>query len=398
MLSGHDALRWVIDLCLAGAAVGCIYLAVSGWLILRYRTRESSRKPTPVAVSIIMPLCGSEPGLYQRLLKLCDQDYAGKVEIVCGTLNPNDPVLAVVEQVKAARPGVAIACYADPKIHGHSLKVSNLTNIMRHVRHDTLVMIDSDIEVPPNYLSQVIAELQQPGVGAVTCLYYGIDSGTPWSRLSAMSATIHFIPNVVGGLALGLARPCFGPTIAMSRDMLHRIGGINAFADHLFDDYAIGEAVRATGYSVSVASFAVGHVFQERTARTLLASQLRQACTIKGIDPIGHFGSIITHPFALALVAFALGGAGEALALAVAALACRASLWWCMQQRFGACSNDYLLLPLREVLAFTTYVASFFVTTVTWRGQRYRLSDHTLIAPDSRQASAPRAKSMLDSR
>jgi len=110
---------------------------------------------------------------------------------------------------------------------------------------------------------------------------------------------------------------------------------------------------------------------------------LRQACTIKGIDPIGHFGSIITHPFALALIALALGGGEDALALAIVALACRISLWWCMQQRFSARSNDYLLLPVRELVGFAAYVASFFVATVTWRGQRYRLSDHTLIA-DSR--------------
>jgi ceramide glucosyltransferase len=165
--------------------------------------------------------------------------------------------------------------------------------------------------------------------------------------------------------------------------MLNRIGGLAAFADQLFDDYAIGEAVRATGYTVSVSSFAVGHVYQEQSARALVASQLRQACTIKGIDPIGHFGSIITHPFALALIALALGGGEEALALAIVSLACRITLWWCMQQRFAARSNDYLLLPVRELVGFAAYVASFFVATVTWRGQRYRLSDHTLIA-DSR--------------
>jgi ceramide glucosyltransferase len=85
----------------------------------------------------------------------------------------------------------------------------------------------------------------------------------------------------------------------------------------------------------------------------------------------------------LALVAFTLGGGGEALALAITALACRVGLWWCMQQRFGARTNDYVLIPVRELLAFSTYVASFFVASVTWRGQRYRLSDHTLIV-DSR--------------
>jgi ceramide glucosyltransferase len=383
MLNPAEALRWLVDLCMAGAAIGCVYLAATAWLILRYRTGEPRRTAVPVPVSMIMPLCGKEPGLYERLLALCDQDYPGKIEIVCGTLDPHDPAIEIVAAVKRARPKIELHCYTDPKLHGQSRKVSNLLNISRHVRYDTLVMIDSDIEVERNYLSQVVAELQRPGVGAVTCLYLGLDSGTPWSRISAMTATLHFIPNVIGGLALGLARPCLGPTIAMTRDMLSRIGGLAAFTDQLFDDYAIGEAVRATGYTVSVTSFAVGHVYQEQTARALIASQLRQACTIKGIDPIGHFGSIITHPFALALIALALGGGAEALALAIVALACRVALWWCMQQRFGARSNDYLLLPVRELVGFAVYIASFFVGTVTWRGQRYRLSDHTLIV-DSR--------------
>jgi ceramide glucosyltransferase len=287
--------------------------------------------------------------------------------------------MAVVAAVKKARPQADLECHADPKLHGHSRKMSNLSNIVRHVQYDTLVMIDSDVEIRRDYLSRVVAELQQPGVGALTCLYYGVDSGTAWSRISTMTATLHFIPNVIGGLALGLARPCLGPTIAISRDMLRRIGGLSAFTDQLFDDYAIGEAVRATGYTVSVSSFAVGHVYQETDARALVASQLRQACTITGIDPVGHAGSIITHPFALALVALALGGGSDAVVLALAALVCRIGIARCMQLRFGCPPAEYLLVPVREVIGFLAYVASFFVATVTWRGQRYRLSDHTLI-------------------
>jgi ceramide glucosyltransferase len=383
MLNADEALRWAVELCMAGALVGCAYLAVVGWLVLRYRVGERERPPVPVPVSVIMPLCGNEPGLYERLLALCDQNYPGQYEIVCGTLEPDDPALEVVRRVIRERPHRMLHCHVDPSIHGHSRKISNLSNIAKHVRFDTLVMIDSDIEVGADYLSRVVSELQRPGVGAVTCLYHGVDHGRAWSRLAAMSTNIHFMPNVIGGLALGLAHPCFGPTIAMSRDMLHRIGGFAAFADQLFDDYAIGEAVRATGYTVTVSSFAVGHVYQDSSARELLDSQLRQACTIKGINPGGHLGSIITHPFALALIAAPLGGGESAVALAAAALACRVWLWWCMQQRFSARSNDYLLIPLRDLMSFAVYVASFFVATVTWRGQRYRLSDHTLIV-DSR--------------
>src|SRR3974390_270006 len=249
MLNSGEALRWLIDLCIAGAAVGGVYLAATAWLILRYRTGEPRRVPVPVPVSVIVPLCGQEPGLYERLLALCDQQYSGKIEIVCGTLDRHDAAIEIIAAVKKARPAADLHCHADPKLHGQSRKVSNLSNIFRHVRYDTLVMMDSDIEVEPDHVSRVVAELQRPGVGAVTCLYAGLDCGTAWSRLSAMTATLHFIPNVIGGLALGLARPCLGPTIAMSRDVLNRIGGIASFTDQLFDDYAIGEARRATRYT-----------------------------------------------------------------------------------------------------------------------------------------------------
>src|SRR5690242_20397056 len=131
--------------------------------------------------------------------------------------------------------------------------------------------------------------------------------------MAALSANVHFLPNVIAGVALGLARPCFGATIAMTRDTLWRIGGFAAFADQLWDDYAIGDAVRAAGYTVAVAPFAVGHVHTDATARQLAESQVRQVCTIKSIDPIGHAGSIVTHPFPLALIAVALGGGGDAL-------------------------------------------------------------------------------------
>jgi ceramide glucosyltransferase len=220
-------------------------------------------------------------------------------------------------------------------------------------------------------------------VGAVTCLFYGIGEGNIWSRLAAMSVNVHFLPNVIGGVTLGLARPCFGATVALTRDILWRIGGFAAFADQLWDDYAIGDAVRGAGYTVAVAPFAVGHVQTEATARHLAENQVRLSCTIKSIDPFGHAGSVITHPLPLALIAFALGGGVDALALAMVALACRVGVSWCVEQRFNVRSQGYLLIPLRDLASFATYVASFFVFTVTWRGQRYRLSDQTLIVDSS---------------
>ena len=116
------------------------------------------------------------------------------------------------------------------------------------------------------------------------------------------------------------------------------------------------------------------------SARQLLAGQMRYARTIKSIDPAGYAGGIISHPFPLALAALLIGGGGQALALAAVALTCRMALCWHVERQFAARTGDYWLVPLRDLLSFTVYVASFFGATVKWRGQRYRVVDDTLVA------------------
>ena len=195
-----------------------------------------------------------------------------------------------------------------------------------------------------------------------------------------MGINTHFLPNVMVALSTGLGEPCFGSTIALSHDTLRRIGGFRAFRDHLSDDYAIGQAVRALGLKVEVPRFALGHVCSDGSAKQLFGAQLRYARTIKSIDPTGHAGSVISHPMPLALIAALLGGGAHALTLAAIALACRVALCWRMERQFAARAGSYLLVPLHDVMSFAIYVASFFGTTVKWRGNRHRVVDDTLLA------------------
>jgi ceramide glucosyltransferase len=328
-----------------------------------------------------MPLCGHEPDLYDRLRALCEQDYAAPVQVLCAIHDAKDPAIAVVEKVAADLPNATIEWRVDPRLHGSNLKMSNLVNALDRVRHDVLVMIDSDILVGRDYLARVVGELQQPNVGAVTCLYYGLPSGGLWTKLSAKSTNLHFLPSVIVGIAARLAQPCFGSTIALTLQTLEQIGGLQPFVDHLWDDYAIGQAIRAAGLQVAVSSLTVGHVCKEATWREFFDYQLRNARTIASIDPFGYLGSVITHPFALALPALLLGAGEPAVAVASVALASRFALGYCMQRRFGL-STNYWLLPLHDLAAFAVYVASFFGGTVMWRGHRYRVhSDGTLLQP-----------------
>ena len=259
----------------------------------------------------------------------------------------------------------------DPRRHGKNRKVSNLINMAGQARHEVLVVSDSDIVVAPDYLRHIAAALVQPGVGLVTCLYRGTAVAGVWARLSAAAIDYQFLPNVLVGLKLGLAAPCFGSTIALRRETLAEIGGFEEVADQLADDYALGALVRRAGLSVAIPNNIVTHVCAERSARDLFHHEIRWARTIRSIDPLGFAGLAITYALPLALCGLLLGGDNAAGFIAVAALACRLMLQSELDRAFRLPGKFFWLGPLRDVLSFVIFVMSFFGRGVEWRGHRY---------------------------
>ncbi len=372
-------IRSLGDGCLLGAFVGCVFMLVAASCVLGFPEQETAAPATLPPVTVLKPLHGVEPDLPARLAAFCRQEYNAPVQVLCGAQDHASPAVAAVRGLKADFPDAAIELAIDPRSHGVNRKVSNLINLMPRVRHDTLVLSDSDIVVGPDYLRALTALLGSPRVGAVTCLYHGIGGEGIWARLSALAINSHFLPQAITAVSLSLAKPCCGATIALRRSTLDRIGGFPALADVLADDHAIGIAVRSAGYDVVTAPFLVGHRCFESSLRQLVLHQLRVARTIRSIDPIGYAGTIVTHPWPLALLAMLSGSASAAL-VAIVVLLARVTLCRCVERRFGLPRQNYWLIPLHDVIAFAVYVASFFGATVHWRGADYRVAaDGTLV-------------------
>lgn len=375
MLLVLQSIAWVF---LALALAGSVYQLLAAQQVRRLFGGPASAGPGPAeAITVLKPLHGAEPGLDVALGSFLVQDYPGPVQFVFGVQDPADPAQLVIGTLRQAYPDQDIALVVNAGTHGENKKISNVINMMSRSKHDVILMSDSDIVVQPDYLRGVTTALDAPGVGVVTCAYRGKSLLGFWSRLSAMNISYQFLPSVALGVGLGLARPCMGSTIALRREVLDTIGGFEAFADLLADDYAIGAAVREQGLCSVVARGLVTHNCVERSLAELVGHELRWARTIRGVDPAGFFGSGVTHALPLALLGVGLGG-GSAAGFATLALVLICRLWLKRQvdRVSGEAAGGAWLMPLRDVLSLAVFLASFFVRAVSWRGAQFRVDAH----------------------
>jgi ceramide glucosyltransferase len=374
---------WLSIVCLAASAFGSLCALGAVWTARRFARQAAPAPPTRWPdVSILKPLFRAEMLLSDNIETYFHQDYPGKIQFVFGVQDPNDSAVPVVRSLIARYPELDIQLVVNAAMHGSNRKVSNLINMTHVARYSVIVAADSDVAIGPNYLRRLAATLAQPSVGAVTCLYRGLPSSGFWSRLSAMAVHDHFLPTTILGLALGLARPCLGATIAVSRETLSRIGGFERVANHLADDYAIGKAVREAGLNVVVSPMLVAHAFEETSLHEMVRHELRWARTIFAVDPVGYIGSGVTHALPLALIGAALRGFdGLGVAAVLCALACRLFLKYRLTRQFELRDPSYALLFVRDILSFAIYLASFSSTKVAWRGQDFAVGrDGTLLA------------------
>ena len=341
--------------------------------------QDAATLPTgAIGVTLLKPLHGSEPGLYENLLSFVHQDHAGPVQMLLGVADAADPAALVVRRLQAEFPGRDIELVITGSRSQGNAKIINLVGMSGSIRHEFVVVSDSDIRVKSDYLRQTMRLLEQPGVGLVTWLYRGEGAGGLWATLSAMAIDDQFFPSVLLGLRVGRGRPCVGATMALSKPTLDAIGGFTAFANHLADDHAIGEAVRRIGKRVVVAPDVVVHRCLERSAAQLLQHELRWARTIRSIDGWGFAGSVVMYPVPLAFLGVLLRGFDLfGMVLLVAALLCRLGLQWQVARTLGGAASQFglrlALGPLRDMLSFGVFCASFLTKTVVWRGHRYRL-------------------------
>jgi len=334
-------------------------------------------------VSILKSLKGLDPGMMEAFGSHCRQSYAGKFELLFGVTSLDDPAVAAVELLRDEFPHHAIRLVECPQRLGTNGKVSTLVQLAAQARYDFLLINDSDITVSPRYLERVMAcfagsKSDAAEVGLVTALYRGRAHQTLPSKLEALGIATDFQAGVLlsmwieGGLHYGL-----GSTLAVRREALDKIGGLDVLVDQLADDYELGARVDKAGYRVALSPEVVETNVAAYGWRGYFDHQLRWARTVRDARPWGYAGLIFTHGLGWALVnLLACGLSPWSWGLLGLSLLLRVALAVVVGvQVLG--DRQVLprlrLLPLRDLAAMGVWLAGFAGNTIVWRGERFAL-------------------------
>jgi ceramide glucosyltransferase len=377
----HSALNVVAVLCALLALAGAAYFAMCIVAAKRFQ-RERSRLPpgdtafTP-PVSILKSLKGLDPHMYSAFRSHCSLDYP-EYEVLFGVSDLGDPALALVEKLRDEFPQAKLRVVHCPRALGLNGKVSNLAQMLPQARYEHIIINDSDILVPRDYLQRVLAPLARPGVGMVTTLYRGLAGRTLGSKLEGLGLSTDFSGGVlVARVMEGGIRFALGATIATTKTVLREIGGLEPLADYLGDDYELGARAAAAGYQVQLAGIIVETALPDYRFRELWAHQLRWARNVKDRRGAQYFGLIVT--FGLIWAVLAVVAAPRVwwtwLALAVTAGLRLASAVVVGREVLAdpQVLPDLWLLPLRDLVALAIWLVSYFGDEVEWRGMRFRL-------------------------
>ena len=355
---------------------GC---GIASFLKCRRRRGAStaSREWALPPVSILKPLKGIDPQIWEAFCSHCEQDYP-EFQLIFGVSDPDDPAIGLVRKLQEKYPNRQIDLLVCQRDLGTNRKLSTLAQMLPAARNEILLVNDSDIRVAPDYLRRVIAPLADSAVGMVTCLYRGIAAPTPGSRLEALGISTDFVPGVLSarlierGLHFGL-----GSTLAFRRSDLQAIGNFEAVVNYLADDYELGNRIAALGKRVELSEVVVDTFLPAYSLHQFFDHQLRWARSVRGARSWSYLGLVLTFGLAWALVALvAARGASWAWTLFAVTVAARLAVGLTAALAVlgdTQALRDLFLLPVRDLIAPVVWALGLVGNRIFWRGEAFHL-------------------------
>jgi ceramide glucosyltransferase len=394
-----------LTLALVGTVSSMVFLGLVCLGVIRFRRQtQAALRATPrnealPPVSVLKPVHGLEARLEENIESFFRLDYPN-YEILFAADEPDDPALNIVRAVSARHSRIPCRIVVNGPPPWPNPPAFSFHCMAQVAAHDILVTSDSDVEVGPHYLREVVAPLLNPKIGMVTCVYRGKNAGGFWSGLDAIGMSVEMtagvlVANLLEGLKFGL-----GPTIAVRKDALAKIGGYQALGNYFANDFVIGNLIDRAGYQVVLSGHVIDHVSPPMTLGSMWRRLVRWAKSTRYSRPKGHFGTglIFAMPYGLLgfIAALLLGLPVLAVLLLAGALLNRMLEAWIVGWgvvRDPKARNAPWLYPVRDLLGFAVWCSSYLSSRSVWRDSSYQLLAGGFIvrkpAADLQSDSAP---------
>lgn len=366
---GRGSAGAVIYLIVLACAVTVLYQLTALIACLRHLRRPHPTSSWTPGVSVLKPVKGVDPLFEEAVRSHAAQDYP-EFEILFAVCDEGDPAVAVIQRIKGEYPGAAIRIVTG-RTRAANGKVGLLIDAAREARYRILLVNDSDILVPPDYLRTVVAPLEDPQCALVTCLYRAKATSLA-GRWEALGIAADFAPSVLVAPLVGVREFGLGATLAFRAEDLERIGGFEAIADYLADDYQLAKRLTQLGGRAVISTTIVETSLGGSSWAAVWKHQLRWARTIRVSRGGGYRGLPVTHSGVWALAAAALGCWPLAFGVSLVRIAAGWTAGWVVLGS-PVVRRAWPLIPLWDVWAFAVWVAGSAGHTVEWRGRRLRI-------------------------
>ncbi len=342
---------------------------------------------TPLAnlppMSLLKPLRGAEPELENYLATFLQQDYPA-YEILFAVRVPDDPAVAVVANLRQRFPQVPVQMLVVGQPPYANAKVFSMEKMAEAAKHEILIITDSDASVAPSYLQAMARAFASKNVGAVTNLYRGIAGNDLWSRLEALGMSSEFMAGVVVAERLEGMKFALGPSMAITKACLQKIGGFAAMKDYLADDFVLGHWASEAGYEVGLSDHVINHHASTAGFIATFKHRLRWNRSARYSRPAGYYGQGFTYFLAWAILLFLAASHWLTLGVLAVVLLLRALLAIKLGVHLLGDKTVYKnlwLVPVQDLISFATWAAGLFGKEIVWRNERYLLLEGGKFAP-----------------
>ncbi len=377
---------------LLNATLGCLALlslALLLWQWLaarRFPLHRRIQKPSFCpSLTLLKPLKGADETTEQSLRSWFEQTYPGPVQILFGVASGQDPVCTVVERLIREFPVVDARLQVCGLLTGANLKVSKLAELEKLAKHELLVISDADVRVPPDLLSNAVAPLEQTDVALVNCFYRLANAGNLAMRWEALAVNADFWSQVLQAQTLKPLDFALGAVMLTRRGLVRELGGFEALADCLADDYELGHRLAVRGHRLALCPVVVECWSSPQTWPDVWKHQLRWARTIRVCQPAPYFFSVLSNATLCPLLWLLLAPSRHsAIFLAICLLTRIAVALHLESLLTGKRAADGIryawLAPIKDLLQTAIWALAFLGKTVEWRGEKMRLQrDGTLV-------------------